>query len=103
MKRSTYIGLVAVWTLWGLLALTELTLTYFVGEPAVLGTIRFGFTRWAILKPDLLYFSGMFMGEMIRLAIASGLIWHAVWIFRKRLITGGNITPESRNLPHRLG
>jgi hypothetical protein len=99
MTKSTYIGLVAVCTIWGLLALTELTFAYFIGEPAVIDMIRFGFTRWAILKPDLLYFSGMLVGELIKLAIAFFLIRHAVWIFRKRLMTGGELPASSRDLP----
>jgi hypothetical protein len=67
----------------GSLALIEALIALILARPAVLNALKIVFTRKAIFLPNWAYFAGMLFGDLVKVTIASLLIWHAVRITRK--------------------
>jgi hypothetical protein len=72
-------------TLWFSLALAEGVIACLLSRYPVTNALRIGFTRIEVLQANAAYFAGMLFGDLIRLIPAALLIWHMVWIFRRRL------------------
>jgi hypothetical protein len=72
-------------TLWFSVALAEAVIACLLSRYPVTNVLRIGFTRTEVVQPNAGYFAGMLFGDFIRLIPVALLIWHMVWIFRRRL------------------
>lgn len=79
-------------TQWLLLALAEIVVAavaLFFARSVLFIPLKIAVTalrRWDVFQANAAYFMGMFLGCAIRIAPAAILIWHAVWVARKRII-----------------
>jgi hypothetical protein len=72
-------------TLWFSVALAEVAIACLLSRYPVTNALKIGFTRIQVLQSNSAYFAGMLFGDLIRLIPVALLIWHTVWICRRRL------------------
>jgi hypothetical protein len=73
--------------LWGALALAETVIAVPLAYPALLNALIIARTRSAVFVPNHAYFLGMLFGDVIRIVPAGLLIWHAIVIIRRLVVS----------------
>jgi hypothetical protein len=91
-------------TWWVLLVLAEImlaTVTLVLARPVLSVPLKIAFTalrRWSdVFEPNAFYFLGMLSGSVVRIAPGPILVWHAIWIARKRILqtnSKGSVSSE---------
>jgi hypothetical protein len=78
-------------TAWLLLALTEAVVAFFVARNSVIIAIKVVMTALVrfkgVFQPNEAYFIGMLCGCLIWITPAAILVFHAIWIARRRIAT----------------
>ena len=78
-------------TAWLLLALTEAVVAFFIAHNYVVIALKVVMTvlvRFkSVFQPNEAYFMGMLFGCLLRIAPAAILVFHAIWIARRRIAT----------------
>jgi len=79
---------------WGLLAVLESVASAWLILPLIVFMIKIALTRREILVSNEWYFAGMFIGYTPRLIPIALLVFHSVWIVRRRILRRPSLVGE---------